>query len=256
MNAVGGIAGLNGAWSQQTARGTIKASYNTGNVSAVKDGQVSSAGGIAGANGGLIIASYNAGIVSVSSKTSEGINVVSLGGIAGAVDWGDIIACYNTGAITATVGAVSADWHDYASVGGIAGHVRPASTGSSSIVASYSIGTVTGSTKNAALYDKYLYTGGIVGQAYENGVSVQGNFWLDTPAGRPTQGIAHFTVGMSGPAGVENGTDTNAAQFTAASWPATTASANWGTGDGSGSGKYWKSLGSYGSSYPKLYWEN
>ncbi|MDR1863971.1 MAG: hypothetical protein LBR08_00175 [Bacteroidales bacterium] len=46
--------------------------------------------------------------------------------------------------------------------------------------------------------------------------------------------------------------------FSASAWPTIGANAEWGIGDGSGSGKWWKSLGNWNGGnpvYPKLWFE-
>jgi hypothetical protein len=47
--------------------------------------------------------------------------------------------------------------------------------------------------------------------------------------------------------------------FSNDAWPILAAHQQWGTGDGSGDGKYWKTLGNWNNGnpvYPKLWYEN
>ena len=85
-NYVGGIAGVNyGKILGCSVSGTIK---NTGRDS----------GGIAGVNNGEIIGCYNMANVSANGKRDN--SYYGVGGIAGRLDEGTVIACYNVGIIT------------------------------------------------------------------------------------------------------------------------------------------------------------
>ncbi|MDR0551806.1 MAG: hypothetical protein LBG72_07285 [Spirochaetaceae bacterium] len=177
-------------------------------------------GGIAGSILGTISACYNTGAVSITGTVADSC----AGGIAGNNE-GTISGCYNTGAVT--YGGVA-----YSSAGGIAG------VNSDGIIsACYNTGAVTGGDNT--------YTGGIVG-AQVNGGAISACYWDNSVADAPANGIGN-------PAG-----DTNATPFggAAAFPPVTTAThAEWGTGDGSGSGKYWKAGTTGGGQLPKLWVE-
>jgi hypothetical protein len=62
--------------------------------------------------------------------------------------------------------------------------------------------------------------------------------------------------------GIGDGSGGDAIKFSSTAWPAVGSeagkSSQWGIGDGSGSGKYWKIIGSWNNgnpAYPKLWWE-
>jgi uncharacterized protein YjdB len=137
----------------------------------------------------------------------------------GAIPTG-VIACYNTGTITGT----GSNPH---TMGGIAGQMN----GSKGITASYSTGLVTSSAAGV---------GAIVGV---NNATVTHCYW---------------NTGNANAIGTNNGASTGNLKFSATAWPATSTHTEWGIGDGSGSGKYWKSLGSWNGGspvYPKLFFE-
>jgi hypothetical protein len=99
-------------------------------------------------------------------------------------------------------------------------------------------------------------TGGVSGKntgtitACYNSGSVSGNTEIGGVCGTNSDIItACYTV--------SNATN-GATEFGSTSWPATTTHTEWGIGDGSGSGKYWKSLGYWDAVapvYPKLWFE-
>ncbi|GHT55246.1 hypothetical protein FACS1894109_01430 [Spirochaetia bacterium] len=271
--ATGGICGTN--------TGTITACFNTGTVS--NTGAVTyyndMVGGICGTNTGTITACSNAGAVSGSGTY--------VGGICGNNSTGSstITACSNTGSVSG-----------YSSVGGICGNN---STGSSTITACSNTGTVSGASQiggicgisrsaiitacsnigtvsgssdvggicgnnftgntiiacsNTGIVSGTAYVGGISGRNGSGG-PITACYWLYRPgANAPTYGIGS-------PA-----SNTGATKFASTAWPTTGTHTEWGIGDGSGSGKYWKSLGGWvaglvggidgaGSVFPKLYWE-
>ncbi|MDR0550443.1 MAG: hypothetical protein LBG72_00320, partial [Spirochaetaceae bacterium] len=193
-------------------------------------------GGIAGRNQyGTITACYNAGAVSgidytggVAGYNYSGSTITACynagavsgtnytGGVAGK-DIGTIIACYNTGTVSGSD-----------AVGGVAGGIS-----NGTITACYNTGAVSGTN----------HTGGVVG--YNEYATINACYWDNSVAGAPANGIGE-------PAG-----DTDAAPFSGAAAfpPVTAANAEWGTGDGSGSGKYWKAGTTGGGQLPKLWWE-
>jgi hypothetical protein len=150
----------------------------------------------------------------------SGISTI-IGGICGTVHSSPITACYNTGAISGR--------ND---VGGICG-----SNGSySTITACYSIGSVSGSNDNV---------GGVCGTIYSY-ATITACYWKDI-----TNDKADYGIGISQ-------SNTGATKFAANAWPISGTHQQWGIGDGSGDGKYWKSLGSWNggnSIYPKLWFE-
>ena len=201
----------------------IAGCWNTGNMTAPTQ-----AAGICTSliNSSAITACYNTG--AISSSASEGTSRV--GGIVIYINGGTITACYNTGAITAN------EITGTANVGGIAG--RTSSNNNSSITACYSTGALSASkaaTKNI---------GGIAGE-HGSTTTVTACYWK-TGTGA--------TYGL-GSASSDTGTD----KFASDKWPTTGTHTEWGAGDGSGSGKYWRSLGSWNGGtpvYPKLWFED
>ncbi|WP_010253356.1 hypothetical protein [Treponema primitia] len=195
-------------------------------------------GGLVGSNGGAIIACSNSSDISVTG--------VRVGGVVG-YSAGPITACYNTGAVSGTddVGGVVGDGRNPITacsntgpvsgndeVGGVVG------TNNAAIIACYNTGPVSGSS----------YIGGVVG--YNHNGTTTACYW------------ANFTgngVGINYSSGTVDTT-----KFASGAWPSTGTEAGqsgqWGTGNGSGSGTYWKDLGGWngGSTntvYPTLWWE-
>jgi uncharacterized protein YjdB len=129
-----------------------------------------------------------------------------------------VVASYNTGTLTGT----GANPH---SMGGIAGQM----SGSLGVVACYNTGMVTSTATSV---------GGIAGVGY---AAVQYNYWNTNNANA-----------------TGNNTGTGNLKFSGTNWPTAAIHAQWGTGDGSADGKYWKSLGSWNGGspvYPKLFFE-
>jgi hypothetical protein len=192
-------------------------------------------GGICGASDSVAItACYNTS--SVSGK-------FDVGGICGGGDSVVITACYNTGMISGNSG-----------IGGICGHSR-------SIIACYNTGSVSGnsgvggvcnyaSSSITACYNTGMISGNSkVGGIYggkSSSSSISACYWKDM-----SNAAADYDTGS--PA---NNTGTSIFGITA--WPAIATDIEWGTGDGSGSGKYWKSLGGWNGGnpvYPTLFFE-
>jgi hypothetical protein len=208
---------------QSTASAFITGCWNTGNISTPTQ-----AGGICGnvLNNAIITGCYNTG--SISSIKADGTHYI--GGIGGYVNFnGTVTACYNTGAITASTSATG-------SVGGISGDTGDNVT--FRITACYSTGALSASsatTKNI---------GGIAGRYRNSGFvgQVTACYWKEGTGA--TYGLGSVS------------SDTGTTKFGSEAWPATTTHTEWGIGDGSGSGTYWKRLGNWPSTYPKLWFED
>ena len=130
------------------------------------------------------------------------------------------VACYNTGAITGT----GSNPH---SIGGIAGQMN----GSKGVTACYSTGLVTSSASGV---------GAIVG------------------VNNATATYCYWNTANTAAIGSGSGTSAGNMKFSATNWPTISTHTEWGTGDGSDSGKYWKSLGNWNGGnpvYPKLFFE-
>jgi hypothetical protein len=190
-----------------------------GNGGTVKNVRIAS-GSVTGSDfvGGVSAHSYGTITACSNSGSVSGGNYI--GGVVG-VNYpdGSITACYNTGTVSG----------GYMDVGGVAG----ANT-SGIITACYNIGNVTGT----------VYVGSVVG--YNDSGTITACYWR---AGTATNGIS----------GGNGGTGTGGTTlFSSSAWPATGTHTQWGTGNGSGSGKYWKTLGGWDDvtpTYPKLWWE-
>ncbi|MDR2517433.1 MAG: hypothetical protein LBC88_08655, partial [Spirochaetaceae bacterium] len=277
-NDAGGIAG----WVES---GSVTASVNTGIVRADQN-----AGGIVGWGRGIeITACSNAasggvyGTISVGGiagqiqysevfnsfnaapVTSVGENSYYIGGVAGqmAGQITNITACYNTGAVLGV-----------ALAGGVAGYVignnnaitACYNTGDVGIPGGNANGGVVGggwSTTLTACYN----TGAVSGVTIAGGVmgifdsgNITACYWLNLSGdGSLSPASANAGIGF-----IQSGivTGSSATAFGSSDWPSALDDAEWGTGDGSGSGKYWKTLGgwnggNYGrdSDFPKLWWE-
>jgi hypothetical protein len=224
---------------------TIKNCYNTGNITSTRT-STTSVGGITGAIGSgangsaVMIACYNTGEIKITAAATA-----QIGGITGtfggnASNRGAITACYNKGAVTITGSPTTI----YA--GGIAGYTTSAY---GDITACYNTGDIT--FVNAGSNTNLI--GGIVGRcAFTSAASPQNAvitacYWSGTG---PANGIG----GKYSSSSAHTVSDDGTTKFTAG-WPGTTTHTQWGTGDGSDSGKYWKSLGSSPSTYPKLWFE-
>jgi hypothetical protein len=149
------------------------------------------------------------------------------GGICGYASSISMTACYNTGNIN------GAD-----QTGGICGSVA-----SISMTVCYNTGEVTGGRSNV---------GGICGLVGSpSSFSIAACYWIYVPGtSAATSGIGN--LGNNGPS------DVGTTILGSGAWPDTADDPQWGMGDGSGDGTYWKSLGGwYGGNpvYPKLYFE-
>jgi hypothetical protein len=175
-----------------------------------------------------IIACYNTGSVTM---TVTGSSQNHAGGVCGYSYNSSIIACYNTGSVVGT-GTGSFDY-----VGGVCGSFESYSSSSYyySIIACYNIGSVTGGGS---------WTGGVCGFIYPS--SPIACYWKDIPDDNADYGIRYPQ------------SNTGTSVFGLGVWPAIATHTQWGTGDGSGDGKYWKSLGGWNNGnpvYPKLFFE-
>lgn len=188
------------------------------------DGAGGSVGGICGTcNGGTIVACLNTGSLSLSVKAGMFTNV---GGVCGKVDEnegvpGKIIACVNRADLQNN--AIK-NGSNCSAIGGICGENARSST----ITACYNTGKLTAS--------EVTTMGSIYGYTNNNVVAcfIKEILNMDIDLG---DGVSVFLEGQ---------------------WPSTTDSPEWGVGDGSSSGKYWKTLGSWNEGtpdYPRLWWE-
>ncbi len=178
--------------------------------------------------GGICGTLYNADSrITACKNTGAVTGDTGSGGVCGLLERGpSVIACYNTG--TLSLGNES---------GGVCG---PVNSNSASVIACYNTATVNASSGTP---------GGVAGTNVYSSVTA-----CYYKQGTATVGVGAIVYGGS--------TYTDTKEFASAAWPATgTAagqSAEWGVGDGSGSGKYWKSLGSWNGgtpTYPTLWWE-
>jgi hypothetical protein len=233
---VGGIVGS----ALGSANLTISACYNTGDITNVEY-TTTNVGGIAGTASCAVTACYNAGKVEGTATTT-----LSVGGISGfsLSDTGTLTACYNEGEVEGKlVGTVNSNKY-YA--GGVVGQHNKTST----IKACYNIGKVSATVTSTGAAG-VRYAGGVAGFISVAGAATIACYWKDIDGDNASSGIGFIKDGAA--------TDDNAVKFASGVWPATNTHTEWGTGDGSGSGKYWKSLGEWNSgspTYPKLWFEN
>jgi hypothetical protein len=248
VSFTGGVAGEN--------RGSMVACSNTGQVMVEK----SSGGGVAGNNWGTITASSNAG------QVTGGNNSGYMGGVA-AWNYGTIAACSNTGQVWVDGfggGVVSQNYGGTIIASFNTGSVKVSST------VSYDTGgdMVTGggggvaATNNNGTITACYNVGEILGGACGGVVAVNINnayqiacYWLWLPGGDASTAVR---INNSAP-----GND-NSLEFSSTNWPDGNSDAEtaWkiGNADGSGSGHYWKSMGTPSDNpgpndFPKLWWE-
>jgi hypothetical protein len=213
------------------------------------------AGGICGQARGDIIACYNTGTI-----TAVDTAAVHIGGIVGnfsgsyknPVIKGYITACYNTGDVLSNVDR-TAKGKVY--IGGITGYNVD---GVATLTACYSTGTVSLTGSNHAQSE--LYAGGISGYSGYNKSDEVPDPIVTACYWEAKEGDGTSVNGIGYRKSVTAASDEGTYKFASGVWPSTNGEggdAEWGTGDGSGSGsgKYWKSLGG-GSVYPKLWFEN
>jgi hypothetical protein len=170
-----------------------------------------------------------------------------VGGVCG-YNYSTITACYNTGSVTVESRL------GIGPVGGVCGY------NSSTITACYNTGSVSGNSQVGGVcgYDysnstitACYNTGSVSGNSYVGGVcgynsssSIIACYWKDITGDKADYGIGNNIAGTS--------------IFALVAWPTPETHQQWGTGYGSGDGKYWKSLGSWNGGnpiYPKLWFE-
>jgi hypothetical protein len=229
----------------------VKNCYNKGAINVNRN-----AGGIVGScnSPGEITACYNEGAITVVTLAPNYTEFYA-GGIVGDITGNYeiegrvyITACYNRGNVSSSATQTE---HTNFKIGGITGDNTD---GWVTITASYNTGAVTytGSGSGGA-----VYIGGISGFStyYSDDAIPVAPIYACYWAGGATNGIGAKEAEdeESNPSPSDCGTY----KFDSA-WPSTggeSGHAEWGTGDGSGSGKYWKSLGSSPSNYPRLWFE-
>ncbi|GMO33825.1 MAG: hypothetical protein Ta2F_09780 [Termitinemataceae bacterium] len=205
-------------------------------------------GGVAGqAMAGPMKGSYNTGNITGEQYVGGIVGYIYL--VAGTSNYFEIIGNYNTGNVTGTTsdvgGIVGSNWHNRTHItacyntgkiecpdntGGIAGSFNF----QTDVTACYNIGEVTGIT------DSYSVLGSDSGSDM-----ITACYWKAagsvTAGGPSATGYTEITATYFTPS-----TDTTATP---------PGSVEWGTGDGSGSGKYWKAGTTNGKSLPQLWWE-
>jgi hypothetical protein len=273
----------------------IKNCYNSGHiVGGNSDKGGSEAGGIAGSNSGKIFACYNTGAVEVKALSGENQKTGYAGGIVGSLN-GEITACYNTGAVKGAqawqsyVGGIAgqvngvngpsmtacyntgyvsssatlSEEYTDVSIGGIAGRAHNGGSKAITITACYSTGTVEYTGLSTVPADNSLYQAICVGGVF--GVCGSTTEITSTFSDCYWKAVEGLDYGIGGTMAADDDcfadetepSNEGTTQFGDAAWPAN--SGEWGTGDGSGSGKYWKSLGAWNGEnpvYPKLWFEN
>jgi hypothetical protein len=252
----GNITGISGGGiCQRIYLGTIKNSFNTGKVTVNNEDDDPIGGGIIGnCLASQIIACYNTGEVTGSKLDAEH----DLGGIAGSTGgYNDgspvstyIIACYNTGKMWSNFENATDDHCIY--IGGISGYNGRRGA---EIIACYNTGIV---AYTATGEEDELGVGNISGyNNYNNGDTIKepvitACYWKEIE-GNPANGIGYKKAASGGAA-----SDEGAIKFASDAWPTVSTHNEWGTGDGSESGKYWKDLGGWQSGspvYPRLWFE-
>jgi uncharacterized protein YjdB len=196
----------------------------SGSVTSTSGGAASVAGLVGRLNGSSVIYACfnNADVTGLANQTG------GLVGYAIFPDGAQIIACYNTGDVQAG-----------SFIGGIVGYQHQ---GTLDVIACYNTGNITASGSMAAGIHSSATASKMIA-CYNTGIITKGS-----------------SIGSNGTAcySANNTSKNNATEFSATAWPSTTANAEWGVGDGSGSGTYWKSLGGWNGgspTYPKLFFE-
>jgi hypothetical protein len=217
---VGGVCGMN--------TGSIVRCSNAASVSSSHD-----AGGICGWGTGTTQSVY--GIVNACYNTGDISGHFYVAGICGYQ--GIITACYNTGSISG-----------YQSVGGICGNSferlvkacynKGVISGNNSVGGICGLGSVIHESYNTGSVWGEQHVGGICGY-HISGLPTQ-CYWYDAPDDDATSGIGNYAGYII-------------LKFGLFQWP------SWGIGDGSGDGKYWKSMGGWNTNgnhvYPSLWFE-
>jgi hypothetical protein len=265
-SSVGGIFGCTTQPTSPVAdkQITVKNCYNSGTVELDHSANVNAtyAGGIIGyiPLKAEITACYNSETGTVKASLGRKLNV---GGIVGGFSvntlsvGGSITACYNKGTVSSDTD-IAAEATTKIYLGGIVGNITQYE---SVITASYSAGSVSYTGINSSS-DSDVYVGGIVGRLADIGDSgstsiVTACYWKDASA---TAGVGFLGIEDSEYEYEYDEPGTFA--FADGVWPATGSSTGqsgeWGIGDGSGSGKYWKNIGSWNGgnpTYPRLWFE-
>jgi hypothetical protein len=237
-SSVGGVVGMVPAYAgggYPVLGAKIISCYNTGNVT----GTTLAAGGVVGyLSTAETIACYNTGNVT---------GLQGVGGVVGISNYTAVIACYNKGSVSGQGTRGGNGDANGAGVGGVVGCLWAGWT-NNSLTACYNTGSVTitgGDTR---------FAGGVVGFSTAAASYIYNNYWFDVSGDHATYGIGEDPVGSDdiGPSSV------NATPFSGTAWPTTGTHTQWGIGNGSGNGKYWKSLGGWDSVnpiYPRLWYE-
>jgi hypothetical protein len=227
---VGGVVG--GCWA-----GEIYACYNTGSITGT--GMIGAeVGCVAGrlCNTARIAACYNTGAVTGQYE---------VGGVVGYHVGHTVIACYNTGTVSGVGGRFSDPIPG--GVGGIVGCMRDGA----GLTACYNTGSVEITSGDV------VFAGGVLGVGIGS-LSIHANYWFNVSGDNADYGIGEDPdsdddIGSS---------DTDAAPFSGTAWPSAGTdpgqNLEWGTGNGSASGNYWKSLGGWNDGnpiYPRLWYE-
>jgi hypothetical protein len=113
---------------------------------------------------------------------------------------------------------------------------------SSSIIACYNTGSVSGSSNVGGVYG----SSSVSSHYYSSSFSITACYWQDITGDNADYGIGKPASNIS------------TIIFALGAWPITGTHQQWGTGDGSGNGKYWKALGGWNGGnpvYPTLWFE-
>ncbi|KAA6348812.1 hypothetical protein EZS27_003790 [termite gut metagenome] len=190
----------------------------------------------------------NAEITACANKGKVIATSSGAGGICHLLYYGTIKACYNTGTIQA-----SKDDETHYACGGIVGMMHNHNSNTILISACYNIGTI--SPKEIGELFPENEIGAIVGYNDDATKNITTNCFYSTCAyGAGTEGTKNLPSSFPSPTTVR----TPAKVFSSTAWPSSTNETNWGIGNGSTDGNYWKSLGVWNSGapiYPQLYWE-
>jgi hypothetical protein len=215
----------------------ITSCHNTGSVL----GNGSNVGGVCGSSSSSGSSSsyynyYNYFYITACYNTGSVSGNGNVGGVCGSsssnysnYNYLYITACYNTGTVSGSGSYV----------GGVCGYSSySTSTSSLSVTACYNTGSVSGSGQVGGIFGGRSTTYGTA--------TLTACYWTDVSG----DGAEYGTGNTQSNAGTTI--------FGIATWPITGTHQQWGTGDGSGDGKYWKALGGWGEGnpvYPKMWFE-
>jgi hypothetical protein len=205
--------------------------WNTGKIEISGSSSTAlDAGGISGTSKGIISASYNAGIVTASIGNSTYI-----GGVVAYFTGGEIVACYNTGTISATGSMENRTF----GLGGIVGDI---SVATATVTACYSIGKLENTVVGTGA--PKMLIGGICGLAKAD-TSFTACFWK-----KLSDTVIYGIGGAGDKAATATPSNSGIYEFGEDYWPSADSS---GTGNDAWGTQYWNSLGlSSNSSYPSL----